>query len=95
MSDTDLGAENVASHPGAMLSACYFFAELALVGSRNLMPHELVLSVGMLAFAQAREMFRFHGPGKLPLVCKLALPFAVALLFSAPIVLFPHANSRS
>ena len=74
--------------PGAMFSACYLFSELTLVGSRNLMLHELLLSVGMLALTQPREMFRIHGPGKVPLLRKLTLPFAVALLVAVPVVLF-------
>ena len=42
----------------------------------------------MLPFTQPPEMFRFHGPGKLPLLGKLTLPFAVPVLVAAPVVLF-------
>ena len=42
----------------------------------------------MLALTQPREMFRIHGPGKVPLLRKLTLPFAVALLVAVPVVLF-------
>ena len=52
------------------------------------MANKLVGSIGMLPFTQPRKMFRFHSPGKVPLLRKLALPFAVALLVAALVVLF-------
>src|SRR5215831_2049564 len=42
----------------------------------------------MLTFTQPCEMLRFHGSSELPLLGKPALPFAVALLVAAPIILF-------
>src|SRR5580765_7523702 len=42
----------------------------------------------MLPFTELCEMFRFHSPGELPLLCEPTLPFAVALLVTTPVVLF-------
>jgi len=39
--------------PGAMLSAGHLSAEFAFIGSRNLMPYELLFGVRMLAFTQS------------------------------------------
>src|SRR5579862_143862 len=71
-----------------MFSAGDFLTEFALVCSRDLVPNQLLCSVRMLPFTQPREMFRFHSPGKVPLLRKLTLPFAVASLVAAPVVLF-------
>ena len=62
--------------------------ELTLVCSRDLVANKLLGSMRMLTFTQPRKMFRFHGPSKLPLLGELTLPFAVAMLVAAPIVLF-------
>src|SRR5271156_916282 len=70
-----------------MLDAGHFPAEFAFVGSRNLMPDKLLCGVRMLAFAQAREVLRLDCAGELPIFGQPALPFAVALLVTAPIVL--------
>ena len=51
------------------------------------MPDELRLSHRMLAFAQPRELLRSNRPLKSPLRRQLALPFAVALLVAAPVIL--------
>ena len=74
--------------PGAMLGAGHFFAEFAFVGPRNLMPDKLLFGVRMLAFAQPREMFGVDCALQAPLLGEPALPFAMALLISAPVVLF-------
>ena len=52
------------------------------------MANKLLGSMRMLPFTQPREMFSFDEPSKLPLLGKLTLPFAVALLVTAPVVLF-------
>src|SRR5215831_17848605 len=83
-----LGSRKRGVPPGTMLGAGDFLTELALVCSRDLVANKLVGSMGMLPFTQPRKMFRFHSPGKVPLLRKLTLPFAVALLVAAPIVLF-------
>lgn len=70
-----------------MFHARYFFPVLAFVGPRNLMPHELRSRRRMLAFAQPRELFRLDWPRQSPLLREPALPFAVALLVSAPVIL--------
>src|SRR5271157_3652776 len=43
--------------PGAMLGAGYLSAKFAFIGSRNLMPYELLFGVRMLAFTQACKVF--------------------------------------
>ncbi len=43
--------------PGAMLDAGDLSAVFAFIGSRNLMPDELLFGVRMLAFAQSRKVF--------------------------------------
>lgn len=73
--------------PGAMLCADNFLAEFTLIGSRNLVADKLLSRVRVLAFAQAREMFRSHCAAKAPFLRKPALPFAMTLLVAAPIVL--------
>jgi len=71
-----------------MLSGGDFLTEFALVCSRDLVANKLLASMRILPFSQPSEVFRFHGPGKLPLLGKLTLPFAVALLVAAPVILF-------
>jgi hypothetical protein len=73
---------------GAVLGAGHLFAEFAFVGSRNLMPDKLLFGVRMLPFAQPREMFGADCTMQAPLLGEPALPFAVALLIAAPVVLF-------
>ena len=51
------------------------------------MPDELRLGLRVLAFAQAGEVLRADRRPKAPTLGKLALPFAVTLLFAAPVVL--------
>ena len=51
------------------------------------MPDKLLFGVRMLAFAQPREMFGADCTMQAPLLGEPALPFAVALLVAAPIVL--------
>src|SRR5271169_1960020 len=43
--------------PGAMLGAGHLSAKFAFIGSRNLMPHELLFGVRVLAFTQSRKVF--------------------------------------
>jgi len=86
--ETDFGAENVASHRRG-LGAGHLSAEFSFIGSRNLMLDKLLFGVRMLAFAQPREMFGADCTMQAPLLGEPALPFAVALLVAAPIVLFP------
>ena len=74
--------------PGAMLGAGHFLAEFPVVGSRNLMTDKLLFGVRMLALAQPREVLSPNRAGELPLLGEPALPFAVALLIAAPVVLF-------
>jgi len=52
------------------------------------MPDKLLFGARMLAFAQPREMFGADCTMQAPLLGEPALPFAVALLVAAPIVLF-------
>src|SRR5665213_1552448 len=75
-----------------MLDRCNLLAVLALVGLRYLVPNKLLLSVWVLAFAQTGEVFRAHGPRKSPLAREPALPFAMALLVAAPVVLFTRSK---
>ena len=74
--------------PGAMLDAGHFFAEFAFIGSRNLMPDELLFGVRMLAFTQSRKVFGTNATLQPPLLGESALPLAVTLLVAAPVVLF-------
>src|ERR1019366_9238622 len=74
--------------PGTMLGAGHFRAEFAFIGSRNLMPDKLLFGVRMLALTQPREVLGTNGTLQPPLLGKPALPFAVALLIAAPVVLF-------
>jgi len=73
--------------PGAMLYARHLTAILAFIRSGNLMTNELLFCLGVLAFAQPRELFRVDWPSEIPLSGEPALPFAVALLVPAPVVL--------
>jgi hypothetical protein len=52
------------------------------------MPDKLLFGVRMLAFTQAREVLSLNRARKIPLLGQPALPFAVALLIAAPVVLF-------
>ena len=72
---------------GAVFDARDFFSVLAFVGSGHLMPNELCLGNRVLPLAQSSEVFALNGTIKIPLPGELALPFAVALLVAAPIVL--------
>jgi hypothetical protein len=72
---------------GTMLNACNFPAVLALVGFGTLMAHELHSGLRVLAFAQPREVFGANCTVQSPLLGQPALPFAVALLITAPVVL--------
>ena len=74
--------------PGAMLGAGYISAKFAFIGSRNLMPYELLFGVRMLAFTQPREVLCVNFARELPLLGEPALPFRMALLIAAPVVLF-------
>src|SRR6202165_1013008 len=74
--------------PGAVLGAGHFLAEFPVVGSRNLMPDKLLFGARMLALAQPREVLSLNRAGELPIRGEPALPFAVALLIAAPVVLF-------
>jgi hypothetical protein len=71
-----------------VLGADHFLAKFAFVGSRNLMPDKLLFSVRMLALTQPGEVLSFNYAAELPLLGEFALPLAVALLISAPVVLF-------
>jgi len=71
-----------------MLSGSNFLPEFALVCSRDLVANKLLGGVRMLTFTQPCEMFRVYSPSKVPLLRKLTLPFAVASLVAAPVVLF-------
>jgi hypothetical protein len=51
------------------------------------MPHELLLSFRVLAFAQAREVLGGDRSLQPPLLRQPALPLAVPLLIAAPIIL--------
>jgi len=51
------------------------------------MAHELRSGFWMLAFAQSGKMFATDRAAQSPLLGKPALPFAVALLIAAPVVL--------
>src|SRR6202167_1699390 len=73
--------------PGAMLGAGYLSAKFAFIGSRNLMPHELLLGVRMLPFAQSRKVFGTNATLQPPLLGESALPLTVTLLIAAPVVL--------
>jgi hypothetical protein len=70
-----------------MLGAGYLSAKLAFIGSRNLMPHELLFGVRMLAFTQSRKVFGTNGTLQPPLLGEPALPLTVTLLIAAPVVL--------
>src|SRR5579863_8140698 len=74
--------------PRAMLGAGHLSAKFAFIGSRNLMPYELLFGVRMLAFTQSRKVFGTNGTLQPPLLGESALPFAMALLIAAPVVLF-------
>jgi hypothetical protein len=74
--------------PGAMLGAGDLSAKFAFIGSRNLMPYELLFGVRMLAFAQSCKVFGTNATLQPPLLGKSALPRTVTLLIAAPVVLF-------
>src|SRR5579862_1629686 len=71
-----------------MLGAGDLLTKFALICSRDLVANNLLSSMRMLPFTQACEMLRFHAPSKLPLLGKPTLPFTMALLVAAPVVLF-------
>ena len=75
-----------------MLDAGYFPAKLAVVGFGRLMPDELRLGLRVLAFTQAGEVLRADSSRKAPLSGKLALPFAMALLVAAPVILLTRCK---
>jgi hypothetical protein len=74
--------------PGTMLGAGYLSAKFAFIGSRNLMPHELLFGVRMLAFTQSRKVFGTNATLQPPLLGESALPLTVTPLIAAPVVLF-------
>ena len=74
--------------PGAMLGAGHLSAKLAFIGSRNLMPYELLFGVRMLAFTQSCKVFGTNATVQPPLLGESALPLTVTLLIAAPVVLF-------
>src|SRR5271157_2266707 len=74
--------------PGAMLGAGHLSAKFAFIGSRNLMPYELLFGVRMLAFTQSCKVFRTNATLQPPLLGESALPLTVTLLIAAPVVLF-------
>jgi hypothetical protein len=71
-----------------MLGAGHFSAEFAFIGSRNLMPYELLFGVRMLAFTQSCKVFGTNATLQPPLLGESALPLTVTLLIAAPVVLF-------
>jgi hypothetical protein len=73
--------------PGAMLSASHLSAKFAFIGSRNLMPYELLFGVRMLAFTQSCKVFGTNATLQPPLLGDSALPLTVTLLIAAPVVL--------
>src|SRR5271157_5685801 len=73
--------------PGAMLGAGHLLAEFPFIGSRNLMPYELLFDVRMLAFTQSCKVFGTNATLQPPLLCESALPLRMALLIAAPVVL--------
>jgi len=74
--------------PGAMLGAGHLSAKFPFIGSRNLMPYELLFRVRMLAFTQSYKVFGTNAPLQPPLLGESALPLTVTLLIAAPVVLF-------
>jgi hypothetical protein len=74
--------------PRAMLGAGHLSAKFAFIGSRNLMPYELLLGVRMLAFTQSCKVFGTNATLQPPLLSEPALPLTVTLLIAAPVVLF-------
>jgi hypothetical protein len=71
-----------------MLGAGHLSAKFAFIRSRNLMPNELLFAVRMLAFTQSRKVFGTNATLQPPLLGESALPFRMALLIAAPVVLF-------
>src|SRR5271157_4661585 len=74
--------------PGAVLDAGYLSAKFAFIGSRNLMPYEMLFGVRMLAFTQSCKVFGTNVTLQPPLLGESALPLTVTLLIAAPVVLF-------
>jgi hypothetical protein len=70
-----------------MFDAGDFFAILSLVGSRNLVPDQLFAGFRMLALGQPCKLFVMNRAMEVPLAGKRALPFTVALLIAAPVIL--------
>ena len=71
-----------------MLGAGHLSAKFAFIGSRNLMPDKLFFGARMLALTQPREVLCLNFARELPLFGEPALPFRMALLIAAPVVLF-------
>jgi hypothetical protein len=71
-----------------MLGAGHLSAKFPYIGSRNLMPYELLFRVRMLAFTQSYKVFGTNAPLQPPLLGESALPLTVTLLIAAPVVLF-------
>jgi hypothetical protein len=72
---------------GAMLYARHFLAEFSYLGLGNLMANELCFRVRVLAFGKLGEVLITNCAFQAPQLGQLALPFAMSLLVTAPIVL--------
>ncbi len=70
-----------------MLDRGHFPAVLAIVGLRYRVPDELRLGARMLALAQPGEVLGADRTLQAPLAGQLALPFAMALLVAALVIL--------
>jgi hypothetical protein len=70
-----------------MFHAGDLFLILAFVGPRNLVPDKLFAGPRMLAFGESRKMLLVDWVIEIPLSSESALPFAMASLVMAPIVL--------
>ena len=70
-----------------MLHARYLLAKFSLIGSRDLMANELRFRVRMLAFGQSGKVLIANRTFQTPLLGQLALPLAMPLLVTTPIVL--------
>src|SRR5208337_198003 len=67
----------------AMLGARDLSAKFAFIGSRNLMPYELLFGVRMLAFTQPCKLLGTNAAMQPPLRGESALPLTVTLLIAA------------
>ena len=70
----------------SMANGGHLFPVPILIGSRRLMPHQLFLRDRVLALGQPGEMLRADLTLQTELDGKFALPLAVSLLASAPVV---------